>query len=1022
MAGDNCPQFSALLREARREAGLTQEKLAERAGISERAISDLERGINRAPRRDTLDLLVRALDLPTGQRQRWEFARRALAHRGVTEAVAAVSRPLAIATAPLFGRERELGILGRLLAEAVAGSGRRVLISGEAGIGKTALADDLARRAVESGALVLVGHCYDLTMTPPYGPWLEISEQYHAGGGRPVVPDVLRRGTGIGDLTRQGALFDIARAFFTAVTRRTPAVLILEDLHWADPASLDLLRYLARQMQHEPILIVGTYRSDEVTAQHPLSPLLPALVREAGAERIELRHLGSDDVRELVDGRYGLPAPDASRLAAYVIDRTEGNPLYIREVLRTLEEESLLRLDVGRWSLAELDRAVVPTLIQQVIAGRAARLSQEARDLLSVAAVIGQYVPIELWRTVTDVSEDELLGTVDLAVAAKFMDVTSDGRAARFVHALVREALYEQVVPTRRRRWHRLVGEQLIAERPLDADAVAYHFQQAGDERAVDWLVQAGERANRTYAWQTAGQRFTAAAKLMEHDSTRARDRGWLLYRVGRMLRLSRPSAGVEYLQEAEHVGQTIGDPVLAAYALADRGLTRCWGGEPLRGVEELAAGVAALDRLPADHLSREPSIAVWIADSLRSNGQPVPEEVGQPDSSASRNVRRSTLGLWMVLVGRHAEGIEMVEACRDELGTRTQLTEAEAGLFADAYFGLGIGYAELGRSEDAKRAFSSARETYRGYDHHDLVGTVTLQQLWLVTYPYESSDHARRRWLVDESEAALSRGSGAHDLGTSPTIVSSLPLPFLDGAWDEVGQAIDAGRALDVTPFREYAMVVRAWVAWAQGDAELAWRPVRQLLPDGVATEFGSIVFGPAVELQRLAVMLNLDRDDLEQASAWLTMYERWLDWSGAVRRQAEARLLRSRYAHATGNVESAREDARAALRHATAPTQPLALLAAHRLLAVLDTETGRLGDADEHVRESLALADACAAPFERALTLLAAAELRLAGGRGDEARDLATQVKTICEPLGARPTLDRADAFLARAAVSLG
>jgi hypothetical protein len=167
-------------------------------------------------------------------------------------------------------------------------------------------------------------------------------------------------------------------------------------------------------------------------------------------------------------------------------------------------------------------------------------------------------------------------------------------------------------------------------------------------------------------------------------------------------------------------------------------------------------------------------------------------------------------------------------------------------------------------------------------------------------------------------------------------------------------------------------------------------------------------VVLLAALPLQRLAAALALDAHDLTAAHAWLEAHDRWLDWSGAVLGRAEGALGWAAYHHASGDPTQARSYAEQALAHATDPRQPLALLAAHRFLGKLDVDAAALDTADEHLCESLRLAEACSAPFERALTLLEIARLRMAEGTLAEARSLLAEVRTICEPLGANPTLE--------------
>lgn len=398
----------------------------------------------------------------------------------------------------LVGRTREQALLRERLTAALRGRGSLVLIGGEAGIGKTALAEALGSETKARDTLALVGRCYDLSETPPYGPWIEIFERLPATTNSPPFPAPIVQRDAAAIAVSQAALFAQVRDLLVALVRRQPLVVILDDLHWADLASLELLRFLARQLAGLPLLLVATYRSDELGRRHPLYLLLPALVREAEATRLDLRRLEEGGTRMLVRGRYRLSPADEARLVAHLQERAEGNPFFLGELLRALEEEGVLRpLDEG-WTVGELSQVRLPTLLRQVIDGRLARLGEGAQRLLAIAAVIGQEVPLPLWATVAAVDEETLLEVVQRAVEAHLLEEAPDGARVWFVHALIRQALYEgllpELLPSRRRVWHRRVGEALAAtpardregEHPgpvPDPDAVAYHFRQAGDAR-----------------------------------------------------------------------------------------------------------------------------------------------------------------------------------------------------------------------------------------------------------------------------------------------------------------------------------------------------------------------------------------------------------------------------------------------------------------------------------------------------------------------------------------------------------
>jgi tetratricopeptide (TPR) repeat protein len=434
--------------------------------------------------------------------------------RSVTVDTLLPSEPREEDVSLVVGREREQAILRDAVDRALAGRGGLVLISGEAGIGKTTLIEDTARIAAESGLLVLVGHCYDLAETPPYGPWLELFNTPGRRDSLPPGPPGLIPGEAA-SVGSQDALFRQVRDYVVNLSTSRPIVIALDDVHWADPASLDLLRFFARQLAPLPILALVGYRTEGVAPRNRLYPLLPQLVREAQPIRLDLHRLADGAVRELIRCRFQLQPADEKRLLEQLQLRGEGNPFFIGELLRAFEEEGLLRSGPGGWTLGDVSQSRLPRLLAQVIHGRLAPLGDEARRLLAIAAVIGQDVPLALWACVTGRDEETLVDVVERAVAESVLEVEASGARLRFVHALLREALYEGVVPMRRRTWHRRIAEVLAAEPEPDPDAVAYNFRQAGDPREVDWLVQAGERARALYAPRLAIEHYTRALELM---------------------------------------------------------------------------------------------------------------------------------------------------------------------------------------------------------------------------------------------------------------------------------------------------------------------------------------------------------------------------------------------------------------------------------------------------------------------------------------------------------------------------
>ncbi|MCA9878061.1 MAG: AAA family ATPase, partial [Thermomicrobiales bacterium] len=408
--------------------------------------------------------------------------------------------PLAGAPTALYGRQEDTAALHAAWRAACSGFGGLALVAGEAGIGKTSLVDGLTASARQDGAVVLTGHCYDLDSGSPYAPWAEVLRT-PAGDNRwparPTLPAGVHEGGLLGIAGGKDGLAVEMGTFLASLSAEQPVILVLEDIHWSDQASLDLLRSLARRVAAWRVLIVATFRDNEITLDQPLHRVLPQLVREGRPLRLDLRPLPAEAIQRLIAARYHLSADDESRLSTYLLRYTEGNPFYLEELLRTLEHEHLITQSGDTWQVAHLAQAPVPPLVRQLIDDRVARLGASTQRLLQIAAVIGQVIPLELWQTIAGATDDALAGAVDRANAAQLLDETPDHTSLAFSHALFREALYGGISILQRRAWHRQVADLLAERASPEPEAVAHHLVQAGDSRAVTWLIRAGQRAER---------------------------------------------------------------------------------------------------------------------------------------------------------------------------------------------------------------------------------------------------------------------------------------------------------------------------------------------------------------------------------------------------------------------------------------------------------------------------------------------------------------------------------------------
>jgi DNA-binding CsgD family transcriptional regulator/transcriptional regulator with XRE-family HTH domain len=570
--------FGVQLRRFREAVGLSQEELAERAGLTASAIGALERGERRRPYPHTVKLLSAALELdepgraalvaavprrstgaPTSAYTPALEARDEVAaslrglplstgNPAVTDAPSSSSNlasNLARASTPFVGRQGELTVLRAKLADAFTGHGSVVMLVGEAGIGKTRLAREFAENASSEGAVVLGGCCFEGDWQPPYGPWVEALGPYvrsrpaqevrqELGPGaasiaqlvpeiRTALPDVPLP-TPLSPDEERFRLYDSIIRFLLAISGKQLLLLVLDDLHWADPDSLRLLRHLARSVARARVLILGAYRDPEfgLSDGHPLIGTLSMLRRESDYERIAVRGFTRDEVAEYLAESAGRPLPQA--LVRVIEEETSGNPFYAREVLRHLTEEAKLLQRDGRWttdlSIRELG---IPEGVRQVVGRRVARLSEQTGVLLRLASGFTGGFGFDVLQTLSDLPEQVLLDCVDEALEAGIIR-TSGGTPPRyeFAHAIVRHTLYESLNPDRRARLHRRIAlalEWLQASGKLeDAAELAtqYHASAAvsGAARGIPHALTAAEQARAAYAHERAATFLRMARDL----------------------------------------------------------------------------------------------------------------------------------------------------------------------------------------------------------------------------------------------------------------------------------------------------------------------------------------------------------------------------------------------------------------------------------------------------------------------------------------------------------------------------
>ncbi len=513
------------------------------------------------------------------------------------------------------GRKDLLRVLGREIDAARAGRGQLAFLVGEAGIGKTRTALELAARARSVGCAVHLGRCLEEEGAPPYRPWLQVLRAVLAGrmprelepsldgAAAEAISSLLGVKTRAPSPGEDGsalrfALFDAVGQLVRAAARTQPRFVLLDDLHRADSSSLLLLRSLAREIGEARVLLLGTYRPGE--AGELLVRVLDEL-HPAGT-RLALAGLSREEVAELVREVSGLEA--APKLVNALHARTGGNPLFVEEITRALAAEGGL---AAADAAARAERAA-PEGVRQVIRARVARLPAAGHNVLEVASVIGREFDLPvLERACAPLDAPTLRAGVQSAADAGIVAPLLERPGGfRFVHILLRDALYDALPSARRTQLHAEVGRSLEAvdshERDAQADALAHHFEQAipaGEAaRAVRWARRAAERALARAAYdeamEHAARALRAAALAGQAD---ARLRAELLVLLGR----ARWFAGMtnearEAFREAFESARAASAPdLLARAALGFTGRTDATPGVNRPAVALLEQALAAL-------------------------------------------------------------------------------------------------------------------------------------------------------------------------------------------------------------------------------------------------------------------------------------------------------------------------------------------------------------------------------------------------------------------------------------------
>ncbi|WP_128804077.1 MULTISPECIES: helix-turn-helix transcriptional regulator [unclassified Streptomyces] len=721
--------------------------------------------------------------------------------------------PQTVFTTPLIGRDEEVARLSGVLERARAGEARAVLLAGDAGVGKTRVLDELAGRAVRDGMTVLTGHCVDLgDVGLPYLPFTEVlgvlggDERFaEVLASHPVVGRLRGAATDAGrDLGGRLQLFESMAALLADLSEIAPLLLVLEDLHWADQSSRDLLRFLLsrgilqRSAGGAPthrLAVFASYRADDLHRRHPLRPLLAELVRLPAVERVELRPMADAEVTRLVRALQDRPLPDAT--VRGIVERAEGNAFYAEELLAATDTEA----------------GGVPSGLADVLLIRIEQLSDTAQQVLRTAAVAGRRVEHDLLRDAVGLPEDELEAALREAIGRQLL-VPSGNDTYAFRHALAREAVYADLLPGERSRLHGTFA-RLLAGRGHPAESAAeraHHYRESHDlPDALAASLEAAGHAERVGAPAEELRHLETALDLWESVDPAARPSGDGVDRVTLTLRASAAAA---------HAGESHRAVSLTRAALASTGQdtdhelaarVRYTLAGNLMSVDSLTAAFAysseALAMIPAEPPSRT---WVWAAATH-------------------------------VIAARHiGENETALRVARQALQVAEQLRVTDAR--ADLLVSLAILEGDGRRSPENQERLEEARELARQAGNTP----VEMRALFnLAVGCFEAGNlEGCLPWVTEGLDRARRAGLLSSPYPLEMRYLHLLVLYTL-GRWDECTRAAAADAAV-LPAAGGYTMGPALYVALARGDLRAVERA--QALLEGPFDWMATLVAGLAL------------------------------------------------------------------------------------------------------------------------------------------------------------------------------
>jgi tetratricopeptide (TPR) repeat protein len=725
------------------------------------------------------------------------------------------------AVTPFVGRDRELAEISAGLADARSGRGRLFLVGGEPGIGKTRLAEAVADQAEAEGMLALWGRCWDSGGAPAFWPWVQLlrglvrsrdEDQLRGELGTgadwvgQLVPEMRERLTGVeaprslGSRQARFALFDAIMSFLRGASANDPLLIVLEDLHAADQASIPLLEFVARGLVDARIVALVTYQEAGARARPELEGLLGLLGRES--RPLVLRGFGEEDLARLVEGRTQAPAPP--ELVSALRETTEGNPFFANEVVRLLTAEGQLELWVGRTARA---RFPLPHTVRETILRRFEPLGREGIEALSAAAVIGREFRLQTLERTTGSEPQRLIALIDEALGSGLVtEVPGAIGRFRFTHGLIRETLYASLGTGERIRLHRAAGEALeraYGDIPEHLPELAHHFAEAAQggegEKALEYAKLAGGYAMQVLAYEQAGELFELALHISDLLEAAPGRRAELMLALGEARTRADDPQARETLIAAAEAARNVGRPdLLAEAALGIRAFFFGTGRIDDALIDLLREALEGLDEgatpLRARVLARYAVSLYYCEDSLAER-----EELSQQAIDMARGL--GDPGTLM-----HVIANAQLATWRPETTERDLAWAEELLVLNDTVGSLDIELAMRNRQIDFMIELDDIRGADRALRELERVAGKSPDPRAKAYLPLQRARRALIEGRFDEAETfnaeAASVGERLHDaIMMQLALTQRFGLRWWQGMAGEMEETVRSAGRLDVTP-----------------------------------------------------------------------------------------------------------------------------------------------------------------------------------------------------------------------------